>query len=651
MKRNFFLILFAVHFSICLKANIKLPLIFGSNMVLQRDKEVNFWGTAEPAEQISMKFRGSVYSTTADIKGNWKIILSPQQAGGPYEIEFKGNNLIVLRNILFGDVWLCGGQSNMQFKVNELTEKSKINLPKNIKNIRLFNAGIAIDYVPKNNLASGEWIIADSNSILNFSAVAFFFGKYLQDSIPVPIGLISDNLGATTIEEWMSPDAISKFNQFESFYTTYLAPCKSFAAIDAAFQKIKLQWEKDYYLKDDPGLKEKWFLPTTDISAWATMKIPSYWEEDKLADYDGSVWFRRNFDLQNNDDRKNLKLSIGSVNNYNIVWVNGVKIGEGFGSLNWNAYAVPDSILKNKGNVIVVRVFDAGGKGGIYNLFWDQRLAGEWHYKTGRKINSSEFIRPLVVNADLFGSPSILYNGCIAPITSFSIKGFIWYQGEANVSRAEEYQTLFPAMISDWRNKFNDPDLPFLFVQLANYNSGTEKDGQSAWAELRDAQLKTLSLSNTGMAVAIDLGEANDIHPKNKMEVGKRLAIAAFKVVYERAVIQSPVYDYFTKQKDSLYIYFKKGSGNLISKSGNYFLKGFQIAGSDKVFYPAKAFIANNHVVVYHPAIKNPAAVRYAWADNPEKIDLYNQSDLPASPFRTDNWDGITKGKKFEYIQ
>lgn len=651
MKKNCILFFLLLILSNGLRANIRLPLIFGNNMVLQRDKDVIFWGTADPGEQVRMKFRGSVYSATANEKGNWKIRLSPQQAGGPYDIEFRGNNLVTIKDVLFGDVWLCGGQSNMQFKINELNPRVKDTLPVDIKNIRIFTAGLAIDYVPREELSSGEWKIADRNSISDFSAVAFFFGKYLQDSLHVPIGLISDNLGATSVEEWMSPEAISKFPQFDSYYSTYIQPGKSFAQIDSAFKKTKPIWEKKYYLKDDPGLEGQWFLPSTNISDWKKMKIPSYWEDEGLKDFDGSVWFRRTFDLTGNDDPKHFNLSVGSINDYNTVWVNGQKIGEGFGSQNWFTYPVSDSILKDKGNVVVVRVFDAGGKGGMYNLFWDQRLAGEWQYKTGRKINPSEFERPQVVNANLFGSPSILYNGCIAPITSFSLKGVIWYQGESNASRAKEYQTLFPAMINDWRKQFNDPKLPFLFVQLANYQAGTEKEGQSEWAELRDAQQKTLTLPHTAMAVAIDIGEAGDIHPKNKMEVGKRLALAALKSVYGKQVPQSPVFDRFSLINDSILIYFREGSGNLLSKNGNHFLRGFQIAGKDQHFQPAKAFIQNNHVVVYSPEVKQPASVRYAWADDPGPLDLYNEGGLPAAPFRTDNWPGITEGKQFEFIQ
>lgn len=649
-KKRLYIILIIL-LPVMAKADISLPLIFGDHMVLQRDKEVLFWGNAGANEQISMTFRGSVRYTRADESGRWKMSLPPQQAGGPYDIVFKGRNSIILRDILFGDVWLCGGQSNMQFRINELTKAAKDTLPEEIKNIRIFTVGLSIDYVPKEEIASGKWVIADRNTIQDFSAVAFFFGKYVQDSIRVPIGLISSNLGATSVEQWMSAAAISAFPQFDTYYETYLEPQRSFVQVDSAFYRVKQRWEEDYYLKDDPGLEEKWYLPSTDISTWREMKIPSFWEDEGLPDFDGSVWFRRNFDLKDSDDRVNFKLSIGAANNYNIVWVNGIKIGEGFGSENWNSYPVADSILKEKGNIVVARVFDAGGKGGMYNMFWDQRLAGTWHFQIGKRIYPANFKKPVVVNANLFGSPSILFNGCIAPLRSFAIKGVIWYQGEANAERAYEYRALFPAMIHDWRKQFNDPSLPFVFVQLAGYNAGTGGHGQSAWAELREAQSMALSLPFTGMAVAIDIGEADDIHPKNKIDVGKRLAIAALNAAYGRNNEQSPLFDRSEKRNDSILIFFKPDSGKLVSANNSDSLTGFLIAGSDRKFYRAQACIQDNHVVVYHPQIKFPVSVRYAWSDATANLNLYNDSGLPAAPFRTDDWEGITRTKVFEFIE
>lgn len=616
-------------------------------MVLQRDKDCNVWGTADAKEKITLQLKDNIYKTVADNNGKWKIIIPTQPAGGPFQITIRGNNNITLNNILFGDVWICGGQSNMQFHVSELAQKENDSARDNNSNIRIFTAGLALNYVPQDTLTSGEWKVASVQTIQDFSAVAFFFGRYLQEKLHVPIGLISDNLGATAVETWMSAEALHKFPQFGVYYNAYLAPKKSFKQLDDEFEKIKPEWEKNYYLKDDPGLKQQWYLPSTDTTDWKTMDLPGNWEDKGMPDYDGSVWFRKQFDLPKDYKRGGYHINIGQVDDYNTAWVNGYKIGETFGNLNYSNYTAPDSILKPTNNVLVVRVFDAGGKGGMYNMFWDWSWIGKWKYKPGRKIDASKFVKPRVVNADLFASPSILFNGCIAPITQLFIKGAIWYQGESNASRAEEYKQLFPAFIQDWRKQFNQPDFPFLFVQLANYMDEPAKPKPSEWAELREAQASALALPNTGMAVAIDIGDAFDIHPKNKQDVGKRLGIAALKAAYNIDTVRtSPMYTRMQIISDSIIIYF---NDSVFTKDKYGYVRGFCIAGKDSMFHWAKAYIKNNAVVVYSAETHEPIAVRYAWANNPGALDLYNKEGLPVAPFRTDDWKGITSGKKFSY--
>ncbi len=644
--------LFCLIFFYSAKANIKLPNLFQSNMVLQRDKFCTIWGWADKNENVSLQFNNQSYKTKPGTNGKWKIILPVQPSGGPFTITITGNNTITLNNILFGDVWVCGGQSNMQFHVSELAQKEADSVKDNNSNIRIFTAGLATDYVPHDTLSSGEWEVASVETIQGFSAVAFFFGRYLQEKLHVPIGLISDNLGATSVETWMSNEAIHQFPQFNNYYNTYLASKKSMKQFTDEFEKMKPDWEKKYYFKNDPGLEQQWYKPETDTSDWKTITLPGYWEDNGLAAYDGSIWFRRTFDLPANYNGKDLQVALGQVDDYNIAWVNGYKIGEGFGNLNYNNYNVSDFILKAKNNVLVVRVFDAGNKGGMYNMFWNWNWAGNWKYKPGVKIDASKFVKPTVANANLFGSPSILYNGCIAPLTQLSIKGAIWYQGESNAGRAEEYKKLFPAFIKDWRKQFNQGDFPFLFVQLANYYQEAIMPEQSEWAELREAQTLALALPNTGMAVAIDIGEAYDIHPKNKMDVGKRLGIAALKAAYNRDTVNlSPIYDHTQINNDTIVIFFKNTFDTLITKDKYEYVRGFSIAGNDSVFHWAKAFVRKNTVLVYSDEVKNPVAVRYAWASNPGALDLYNKEGLPAAPFRTDNWKGITAGRKFEGIE
>ena len=644
------IILLMVFQSIRAEAIIKLPVIFQDNMVLQRDKVVTIWGFGDAREKVSVHFAGQVYRSVTGKDGRWSILLPSQPAGGPYNLVVTGkSNLMELKNILFGDVWICGGQSNMQFSIDQIGYKPTDTLSVKNSNLRIFTVPIELDYVPRADLAGGEWKEVSAENIRNFSATGYFFGKFLYDSLQVPIGLISDNLGATSVETWMSGEALSKFPQFKNYYNEYLTPNKSFKEVTTAFEKIKPAWERDHYLKGK-GIDQKWYLPETDTSDWKTMEIPAWWEDKGLAGFDGAVWFRKTFDLPANYQGTSFPIALNQVDDYDIVWVNGTKVGEGFGNQNWRHYSVPAAILKSTGNTIVVRVFDAGGKGGMYShaIWGNPVLLGNWKYKTDVAIDAVNFPKPHVVNVSAFTTPATLYNGVIAPITSLAIKGFIWYQGESNVSRAEEYRALFPAFINDWRTQFRQGDLPFLFVQLANYMQEASIPGESEWAELREAQSEALKLPRTGMAVTIDIGEVNDIHPKNKMDVGKRLGLAALKVAYGWQDIHTgPAYESMDIVGDTVVMHFSKEGGNLVSSNKYGYVNGFAMAGPDNKFHWAKAFIQNNSVILTCKEVPDPKSVRYAWSDNPGVTNLYNHAGLPVAPFRTDNLPLETSGKLF----
>lgn len=648
------IVLFFAGLSVTVNATITLPVIFQTNMVLQHDKEVPIWGFGNPGEEAAIYFNGKIYRTITGKNQKWSITLPSQSAGGPYDIIVKGTlNSIELKNILFGDIWVCSGQSNMGYTINEMGYSPKDTAAIRNSEIRIFTASINMDYVPQNDLSGGDWKEASTESIKNFSAIAYFFGKFLYDSLKIPIGLISDNLGSTAIEPWMSPESLLRFSQFDSFYKTYLAPKKSFKEITAAFEKMKPEWESDYYLRGR-GFEQKWYLPGIDISDWKTMEIPSLWEDKGLPDYDGSVWFRKKFDLPKDFKEDSFLLALDQVDDYDIVWINGQKIGEGYGNLNWRNYKVSAKILKPVGNVIVVRVFDAGGKGGIYSndISDDPILSGEWFYKPDYKIDAKKFPRPNVVNVSPFSTPTILYNGNIAPISSLAIKGFIWYQGESNGGRAEEYRDLFPALIQDWRAHFKQGDLPFLFVQLANFLEEDATPQESEWAELREAQASALKLPNTGMAVTIDIGDAKRIHPKNKIDVGKRLGLVALQVAYKKDIVcKGPTYEYMEIKSDTVIIHYVKDRDSLVTKDKYGYVRGFAVAGADNKFYWAKAYIKNNTVIVTCKEVYHPVAIRYAWSFNPGMVDLYNTTGLPAVPFRTDSLPLKTAGKVFTYTQ
>ncbi len=330
------------------KANIHLSVLFQDNMVLQRDKPYNIWGTADKGEKITVSFNSNTYQTITGKDGKWKVTLPAQEAGGPYDITLNGKNAVILHNVLFGDVWICGGQSNMQFHVSELAHKEADSSKDNNSNIRIFTAGITMNYVPQDTLKNGRWQVASVESIQNFSAVAFFFGRYIQERINIPIGLISDNLGATSVEEWMSNEAIHQYPQFNSYYNDYLAGGKSFQQLTADFDKNKSTYEDKIYSPDDPGLQQKWYAVNTDTSDWKSMNLPAYWEDAGLPDYDGSVWFKKTFDLPTNYNHKSFHIGLGEIDDYDAVWINGVKVGEGYGNLNLRDYEAPDSILQPK---------------------------------------------------------------------------------------------------------------------------------------------------------------------------------------------------------------------------------------------------------------------------------------------------------------
>lgn len=630
-------------------ATIRMPAIFQNNMVLQRDKEATIWGFGSAGEKVTVIFRELKFQTTTDENGRWLVHLPPQSAGGPHSITIRGeSNVIELKNILFGDVWICGGQSNMQFSLDQIGYVPQDTAAIRQSEIRIFTAYIGMDYVPSEDLKGGVWKQATAATIRNFSATGYFFGKFLYDSLDIPIGLISDNLGATSIETWMSRDALVQFPQFSGYVSDYLDPGKSTKEVEADFAAIKPEWEKKYYLTGQ-GFDERWYLPETDTTGWKPMEVPGWWEDQGLEGYDGVVWFRRQFNLPSTFAADTLFLGLHQIDDYDITWVNGQKVGEGFGNQNWRRYKVPASLLKPKGNTLVVRVFDAGGRGGMYThaIWWEPFLVGTWLYRTDGTIDAIKFPKPHVVNISPFSTPGVLYNANIAPLTSLSIKGFIWYQGESNAARAAEYGQLFPAMILDWRSKFGQGDLPFLFVQLSNHHPESDIPTESTWAELRAAQAGALRMKNTGMAVTIDIGDAYDIHPRNKMEVGRRLGLLALKIAYGRQVVCSgPTFSRAEVRSDRVILPFNP-ENTPVTKDKYGYIRGFEVAGNDRKFHWARATIHQDNLIITSENVKEPVAIRYAWSDNPGIIDLYNKEGLPVAPFRSDDWPLSTAGRVY----
>lgn len=642
--------------------NIQLSSIFSDNMVLQQKETCPVWGTADPGGQVTVLFDNQKNETIVGINGHWKVELSPKIAGGPFELTILGEDTIAFENVMVGEVWVCSGQSNMQWTVN-----NSANAEEEIKNaqhpdIRLFTVQRNVSPKPITEINSDGWQVCTTKTIPEFSAVGYFFGRHLHKKLDVPIGLINTSWGGTPAESWTSqrtlktlPDFLETVQEIEAHADSISDVYKDYKDKNEVYQKELNVWKNSIFQFDKgtaPGAVH-WYVNGLDVADWRTMELPEIWEKRGLVGYDGIVWFRKNVDIPVSWKEQNLQLNLGPINDEDITWFNGVQIGSTKGHTKLRHYEIPDSIVKVGRNILSVRVFDYGNNGGLwgekvhYHLDNETndsiQLSGEWIYQTG--VDMKDVQKPLAPPISPSHTPSFLYNAMIYPLIPYSIQGAIWYQGESNAGRAYQYRSLFPAMIMDWRNSWQQEDFPFLFVQLANFMQIKPDPVEDAWAELREAQTMALSLPNTGMAVIIDIGEANDIHPKNKQDVGKRLALNARKIVYGENINHSgPMYRSMLIKDEKIMLNFDFTYDGLKTK-GDEKLKGFAIAGADKKFYWANAEIKGNQIIVFSTKVKQPVAVRYAWASNPV-CNLYNSAGLPASPFRTDDWQGITFGNK-----
>ncbi len=497
-------------------APVRLPHVLGDHMVVQQGMEIPVWGWTEPGAEVTVRMGEAEVKTTADADGRWKVALPARKAGGPYTIVVRGANTIELKDVLVGEVWVCSGQSNMQFALRAARDAEKEIAAANYPNIRLFTVPRRPALEPQDD-CDGAWAPCTPQTAANFSAVAYFFGRALHEHLKVPVGLIHTSWGGTPSEAWTSPETVAKVEAFRPIVERFERQIATYA------QRLK-QWE-------------------------AT-------KEQRLAR-----------------------------------WKAAVEKAKAAGRRPPRRPGPPP----------------------------DPRLHPH--------------------------RPSVLFNGMIAPLLPLRIRGAIWYQGESNASRAYQYRTIFPAMIEDWRRHWKEGDFPFLFVQLANFRARKDQPGESDWAELREAQTMALRLPKTGMAVIIDIGEANNIHPKNKQDVGKRLALAALAIAYGEDITYSgPIYKSMKIEGGKIRLFFDHVDGGLVAKGGGP-LKGFAIAGEDRKWVWADARIEGDTVVVSSPKVPQPVAVRYAWADNPD-CNLYNKAGLPASPFRTDTWPGVTVNNK-----
>lgn len=623
-------------------ADVRLPRLVSDGMVLQRDARVNIWGWADPGESVRVEFRNRIHRARAGRDGKWNLALPALKAGGPDTMTIAGNNTITLNDVYVGDVWIASGQSNMELpmaRVSELYEAEIANSANPL--IRHFLVPDRYNFKhPEDDLPEGAWEPANPRTVPGFSAVGYFFAKDLYDRYRIPVGLINASLGGSPVEAWMSEQALAEFPH-------HLATARQFRD-DALIQRITEDDTKRsaawYALLDarDRGLKNNWADPAYDASQWPVMRLPAFWDETKLGAVNGVAWFRKEIMLPAALAGKPARLDMGRIVDADMTYVNGRLAGNVTYQYPPRKYEVPAGLLKAGRNVIAVRVISNLGRAGFirdkpYKLVVDDTtidLRGEWRYRLGAVMD------PLQPQTFIRWKPLGLYNAMLAPLLNHRIKGVIWYQGESNVRDAREYADTFPALIHDWRRQWDQGRFPFLYVQLANFLEAAESpDASSQYAELREAQLKTLRVPETGMAVAIDLGEWNDIHPLNKKDVGARLALAARKVAYgeKNSAHSGPQYKSMKIRRGEIILSFTHTGGGLIAAGGGE-LQHFAIRGRDGKFVWARARIEGDKVVVWSDAVPEPAAVRYAWADNPQGANLYNKEGLPASPFRTDDF-------------
>jgi sialate O-acetylesterase len=647
----------------------QLAPLFQDNMVLQQQRNVPVWGKGTPGTSVVIKTSwGKTVSTVVNSDGHWMSAIGTPKAGGPFQISVRqGKSFLVVRNVLTGEVWLCSGQSNMEMPLEGWPPKDTImNSANEIEeslypSIRLFSVEHSFEAIPSDSCA-GRWVECSPLDVRSFSATAFYFGKMLQNQLHVPIGLINTSFGGTFIEAWMSKEALQPFQEYT----------ETLKKLDACKDSLRLlvQWINQHpsiNLSDrDPqrkweGLKfgdENCAASNFYDNTWQEMKLPTAWERTSIGDFDGVVWFRKQVVIPAEWRGKDLTLELGPIDDMDETFVNGQPVGKYLGGGFWKVdrvYKVAGSLNQDSLLTIAVRVIDNKGGGGIWgngkklmiyedNVDTEISLDGNWKYlpvaeyrantlysfgSTGNEFSK----RPKLPVGYSANTPTTLFNGMIYPLIPFTIKGVIWYQGEDNVSRPGSYKNLFSAMIKDWRRLFASGDFPFYFVQIAPNDYGINSKSQL----LREAQLQTLSVKNTGMAVTLDIGNPKNIHPANKEDLGKRLALWALAKTYKMNVpFSGPLYKSMKAVQGKIILLFDYAGSGLVLKPKNGELN-FLIAGQDKMFQKAIVRVQGKNLIVSHPEISKPVSVRYVWS-NTEEGTLFNKEGLPASSFRTDDW-------------
>jgi sialate O-acetylesterase len=620
--------------------------IFGDDMILQRGKANTLWGWSDPGDKVEVEIGGSKASGVSGPDRRWQVTIQPPHTGGPYTVMVAGRQTVELHNVMVGDVWLCGGQSNMglplRFTRNGEEEVKGANYPE----IRFFTVATRVAYRHADQL-EGKWSVVSPQTADRISAVAYYFARKVQQEIRIPIGLVLDDMGGTPAEAWTSAEALRPLKDFD-------VPLAELAKLTAAgapeYGNFVMHWFDEY----DVGQKGHWSAADFDDSSWKTVEIPGGFSELGVPDTAALAWFRKEIDLPDPLPAGRAMLHLGIIERMDTAYINGKEVGASAWVENPRAYFIHDGVLKPGRNVIAIRVLKTKPDGGFLSKPEDLHLAlgdktsvplaGKWK---GQLSVDARAPHPLPMAFENWPvMPTVLYEGMLKPIAPLAITGAIWYQGEQNSPRGYQYRKVLPAMIADWRSLFGQGDFPFYIVGLPAFKqrSATPVDGDE-WAETRESQaLAAGSVRNSCLAVTIDTGDADNIHSKDKQPVGDRLVLCALARHYGKHVLYSgPTLKSVDRKAAAIRLHFDHTDGGLVVKGPK--LEEIQIAGDDRKWYWADARIQGKTIVVSSTSVPKPKEVRYAWQSNPAAT-LFNGAGLPAGPFRTDNWPGMTESHR-----
>ncbi len=619
--------------------------IFGDNMVLQRGKINTLWGWSDPGDMVQVELTGKRVSARAGTDHRWQVSIRPPAVGGPYTITIKGHRTVELHNVLVGDVWLCGGQSNMgvplRFSRNGDEEVKAANEPE----IRFFSVAPHVAYHHADTV-EGSWKVVSPETADRISAVAYYFARKVQREIHVPIGLVIDALGGTPAEAWTSAEALRPLQDFD-------VPLSELEKLSAAGAPEYGNYIMHWYDQYDIGLKGHWADPEFDDSSWKSVDIPGGFSELGVPDTPALAWFRKEVDVPDPIPSGRATVLLGSIERMDTVYINGKQVGASAWVENPRVYSIPDGLIKSGKNIVAIRVLKTKPEGGflgkaeeLHLTLGDKtniQLSGKWK---GQLSLDARPPQPLPIAYENWPiMPSVLYEGMLAPIAPLSITGALWYQGEQNSDRGYQYRKILPVMIADWRRLFQQGDFPFYIVSLPAFHHRSTVPIDDTWAETRESQaLTAASTRNSCLAVTIDTGDPDNIHPKDKQPVGERLALCALAKHYTKHMVCSgPTLVSVKRLPSAIRLRFAHTNGGLVIKGQR--LEEFAVAGEDRKWFWADAHIQGNTVVVSSASVPHPKEVRYAWQGNPAAT-LFNGAGLPAVPFRTDSWPGITESHR-----